>query len=407
MIYVIDAMCGAGKTRFMIEHMREHKDEKWLFITPFLSEIEERLPEKAPELEFRTPKIGKRGSKLEDIRELVKGGVNIASTHALFRLFDEEIVDELLEQQYRLVIDESVEAITEFKEGLTRTDIHALLAGDFVTKSEESRNKLSWNDDKYPNHDGKYREVRKLCMRGLLYSYNDKFLMCEYPPRLLAGLKQCFILTYMFRACNMRYWLDVNGLEWESVAHSRVGLTPETELLDRARECIELVSNRKLDKLMKGQRDSNFSLKWMKNASADTLNNYRAVMRSCVVTHKVGKKDIFWTTYKEQEVKLKGHGYASGFLPLNLRATNDHKDKSFCMYAANLHDNVTSNNYIESLGVELTQYEQDLFCLSNLMQFIYRGTVRQGEHMKVLVLSRRVRSLLEDWLDGKYLSEIK
>ena len=405
MIYVVDAMCGAGKTRFMIQYMKQYNEDKWLFITPFLSEIEERLPKAAPELDFHSPEIGYRGSKLESIRTLVKEGKNISSTHALFRLFDDELVDDLLKQGYNLVVDESVDAISEYKENLNQADVHALLAGDFVTKSGGDRNRLSWNEDKYPEHDGKYREVRKLCMRGMLYSYNDKFLMCEYPPKLLSGLKCCFILTYMFQACTMRYWLDINGIEWEKVSHSRIGLNSEKDLLDRAKENIEIISNRSLDKLMRGQRDSNFSMKWLKNASNETVSKYKAVMRSCAVTHKVKKEDIFWTTYKEHKDKLAGHGYRSGFLPLNIRATNDYEDKSFCMYAANLYDNVTNSNYIESLGVQLTKEEQDMFCLSNLIQFIYRGSVRKGKPMKIVVLSKRVKGLLEQWLNGEFLDE--
>jgi hypothetical protein len=40
-----------------------------------------------------------------------------------------------------------------------------------------------------------------------------------------------------------------------------------------------------------------------------------------------------------------------------------------------------------------------MFSLSEMIQFIWRGCIRKGEPMKVLILSERMRGLLIKWLN--------
>lgn len=400
MIKVIDAMCGAGKSTAMLKMMNGAKEKKWLYITPFLSEIEERLPNAVPDLKFKSPESDK-GTKLADITRLVERGENIASTHALFKMFTSELVDMIIEKDYIMVIDEAVDAVTQFKGDLHPSDIQALLTGDFVSYDESDRNKLVWNEEKYPVHEGKYTQVRDMCNNGMLYCYKEQFLMCEYPPKLLGSLSHVFVLTYMFKGCTMRYWLDINEFPYEYVDHDKAGLKSESELKKVVRENLEIISNRTLDTLQKAQTAKAFSVNWFNKLPTDKRDKYKAVMRSCVVAHKVGKADIFWTTYKQQEKFLAHTGYRQCFLPLTIKATNDYQDKSFCMYAVNLHSNPIDTQYVESLGVEIGQDDMDIFCLSNLIQFMFRGTIRQGKPMKILILSKRVRRLLEQWLNDE------
>lgn len=400
MIYVIDALCGSGKSTTMLETIKNSSNRKWLYITPFLTEVKERIPKELPNMKFKTPTPGKRGSKLSDIKNLIRNGHNIASTHALFRLFDNYTINLLLDKGYTIVIDESVEAITEYKDGLNQRDIHALLTGDFIIHSTDGRNKLTWNEEKYPEHDGKYADVRKLCMNNMLYCYENKFLMCEYPPKLLSESSEVYVLTYMFDACVMKHWLDINNIEYQYTHHCVLGLKDEKELKQQLKSNLEFISNRKLDKLQSKQGSTCMSKSWFRNQKKAKIDEYRAIIRSIFVSLKLKKKDVFWTTYKDYSHKLEDVGYSSTFLPLNIKATNDYKDKKVCIYAANLFSNVTEMNYLKSLGIKMTEEQFDSFCLSNLIQFMFRGCIRQNKPMKILILSKRVKNLLENWLES-------
>ena len=187
MINVIDSMCGTGKSTKILEIMREQskkdKDKRFLYITPFLSEIDERIPKELPEMDFWTPENKGKG-KIGDLLTLVKQGKNIASTHALFGNLTPTLVDILIEKQYVLVIDEAISCVGLLDKSLVPTDTRDLLRSGMVRVNTEKRNQLSWNEDDYHNHDGRYAFVRNLCNLGVVYCFADTFLMFEYPPKL-------------------------------------------------------------------------------------------------------------------------------------------------------------------------------------------------------------------------------
>ena len=42
-----------------------------------------------------------------------------------------------------------------------------------------------------------------------------------------------------------------------------------------------------------------------------------------------------------------------------------------------------------------------MFALSEMLQWIWRSRIRQGESINIYVPSKRMRNLLLDWLNGK------
>ena len=80
-VKVVDMIMGAGKTSAAINYINQAKsDEKFLFITPYIKEIE-RITKSCPTKNFKEPL--KMGSKLNGIKYLLSKGENIISTHAL------------------------------------------------------------------------------------------------------------------------------------------------------------------------------------------------------------------------------------------------------------------------------------------------------------------------------------
>ena len=67
-----------------------------MYITPFLSEIDERVPQELPELNFKSP-VNTGNGKMGSLASLVEKGENVASTHALFSMLTKEIVEKLIE----------------------------------------------------------------------------------------------------------------------------------------------------------------------------------------------------------------------------------------------------------------------------------------------------------------------
>jgi hypothetical protein len=405
MINVIDSMCGTGKSTKMFELIRQKSrddvDSKFLYITPFLSEINERVPRELPELDFWTPENKGKG-KIGDLKHLISNGKNVASTHVLFSMLTPELVDILIDKQYTLIIDEAISCVGLLDKTLVHSDVRDLLKSNMVIPDPSKRNQLSWNELDYPEHDGRYAFVRNLCNLGVVYCYADTFLMFEYPPKLLRELEEVWVLTYLFNGSDMRCWLDLNEIQYNIVDNNSLGLLSESEVKKIARENLTILTNRNLD--AKQQRVGTLSKSWFNNAKKSDISSYKAMLRSCVVSQKARAGEIFWTTYKDYQTKLQGTGYTKGisedmpaFLPMNIRATNDYRNYTLCMYAVNIFKNPVEVNYLSSNGITV---DEDTYALSEMIQFIWRGCIRQGKPMKVLILSKRMQTLLEGWLNG-------
>lgn len=404
MINVIDSMCGSGKSTKIFEIIRQKsKDDpnsRFLYITPFLTEINDRVPAELPDLNFKTPE-NKGNGKLEDLKELVQRGDNIASTHVLFSMLTPYLIDLLIHMGYILIIDEAISCVGLLDNELKPSDTKALLTSGMVKIHEDERGRLTWNEEQYPDHDGKYSIIRAMCNMGTLYCYADTFLMFEYPPKLLTELKEVWVLTYLFNGSDMRCWLDLNSISYTIMDNQALGLKSEKEIKDVIRANLSIVTNRSLEALR--QRETTLSKSWYMNAKSDEIKKYKAMLRSFVVTNKAKAGDVFWTVYKDYQKTMSGAGYTKGvsddmpaFLPMNIRATNNYKEYPLCMYAVNLFKNPIEVGYLRFNGI---QVDEDTYALSEMIQFIWRGCIREGKPMKVLILSQRMRRLLINWLE--------
>ena len=402
LIKVIDAMCGSGKSTAIFKLMNsrfiEDLSSKYIYVTPFLSEIDTRIPEELPLLDFKTP-INVGNGKLESLKSLVKNGSNIATTHVLFSMLDVEVVDMIVDAGYILVIDEALNCIRQ-ESDLTKRDIEALLKSGMVNVDYGKRGKMCWNESFYPEHDGKYKDVRNMCHLGVAYTFKDRFLMFEIPPKLLQDLPEVYVLTYLFAGSDMRCWLEMNNIEYSYMDNFELGLVPESELKAIVRDNLTILEPRSLKS--DNQRNGTLSKTWFDKASKEPIKKYKNMLRSVVSHLKIKVGEVFWTTFKSHQTKLQGNSYTKGisddmpaFLPLNTRATNDYRDYRLCMYACNVFKSPVLVDYITSHGVNVNE---DIYSLGEMIQFIWRGRIRQNQPMDVLILSHRMRNLLKEWL---------
>lgn len=404
MIKVVQGMCGSGKSTRMLEKINDSVgDVRWLYITPYLDEVNDRVPNATPKVDWHIPSHKGKG-KLDDLHNALKNKKDIVSTHALFKMFTQTTVDLVVDGGYTLVIDEAIDCIGKVDKAICNgSDVQALVTGEFVFVHED--NHVTWNEEKYPEHDGKYADIRSMCNLGVLQSFRGTFIMWQYPDMLMSEVEECYVLTYMFKGSTMRSWLDMKDIPYEYVDPEEFGLRPEEELKERLRSNLTIVDNRSLDDLYKHQTQYTFSNSWYKRAPASKIKKVKGIIRSAVVTNKLKQGDIFWTCFNHAYDKLKGQGYTKGcsdkglaHIPWNIKATNKFKDHTYCVYGVNLFKDPTEVAYMESLGVSV---ESDDWCLSEMIQFIFRGAIRQDKPMKLMILSKRMRKIFTTWLEEK------
>ena len=92
---------------------------------------------------------------------------------------------------------------------------------------------------------------------------------------------------------------------------------------------------------------------------------------------------------------MQSAGYASRFIPCNARATNDYRDRTVLAYCANLFMNPFVRRY---LAVDGVMPSNDDYALSIMIQWIWRSAIRDGKPVDVYIPSKRMRTLLQEWI---------
>lgn len=400
-IYVVDSMMGTGKTSAAINFMNTaDEDVRFLYITPYLTEVE-RIIASCPSRKFRQPVA--KGSKLENMKSLLNNGYNIVSTHALFKLFDNEVIDLLLAGNYVLIMDEVADVVAEYDD-ISPKDLDMML-NNFTDIDAES-GIVKWIDEDYR---GKFDQEKRLCELESLVCYKsesgeNKLLMWMFPIRAFLAFKKVYILTYMFDAQIQSYYYRYYGVNYEkigvlgnSLETYRFTDTPTVACKYDYSSLINICNNEKLNSI--GDPKYALSYNWhitnAKSGNAAMLklkHNITNYFRNII---DAPSEDIIWTTFKSSKSILKGKGYTKGFISINMRASNAYHERTTLAYPVNRFVNKGVTIFMASRGITV---DEDAFALSEMLQFIWRSAIRDGKPINIYIPSARMRGLLENWI---------
>lgn len=393
-VCVVDSIMGTGKTRWAIQYMNEHPEENVLFVTPFLDECERIKAEVNHTVYIPTVK-SQDHMKLDDVAELLAAGKDIASTHALFRRYDDRCRTAIRQNEYVLFLDETLSAVEEYK--LSRKDdIRSLKEHQDIVVEPDGM--LKWTGDEL---DTSYNEIRTVAKNHCLFEVNSTFYVWQFPPDIFQLFKRVYVLTYLFEGSILKTYFDMHGIEYStvSVASTGQGYTlidyykPDKSAF---REKIH-VSGEIFGAANRLQKNSALSVTWYKNASKQTLKDLHDSIYNFLRNKCHAKADeILWTTFKDYKSKLKGKGYTSSFLACNTRATNDYDNRKYLVYAVNIYSHPGIENYFFQHGHEI---DENKYALSEMIQWIWRSAIRNGEDIYIYIPSRRMRDLLLEWLN--------
>ena len=392
-ITIVDAPCGYGKTSYAIQKMNGEIFERFIYITPFLSEID-RVVKSCDCREFRKPseKLG-QGSKTNHFAKLVKDGNNIVSSHSLFRGLNKEIIDDIKDGEYILILDEVADVVEQLD--ISKRDIQILVNERIIEIDEEG--KVHWIDDTYK---GKFNSMKNPIKNGDVYFFNNSLMLWTFPVDIFKSFKEVFILTYMFKGQIQRYYFDMNEVNYKynSVTTCEYGyeLCDYEEINGSKYKDLIHIYEGKLNDI--GDKSTSLSKSWydkaskkevMKQLKNNTYNYFKNIAK--------GKSQFnMWTSFEDYKSQVKGKGYSNGFVPCNSRATNDYKDKTNCAYLINIYDNPMINRFFTEKGVKI---EEDIWALSELIQWLFRSAIREEKEVNLYMPSSRMRSLLKDWLN--------
>lgn len=393
-IHIVDAPCGAGKSLSAINMINESSNEqRFIYVTPFLTEVE-RIKKECSEKNFKEPE--KYGTKKDGLKYLLKHGRNIVTTHSLFRLFDEEIMYYVLLNDYILIMDEVPDVIELLP--VTQYDSN-ILVEEFIEEDEDGN--IIWKVEDYT---GKFEEYKNMCDIGSIHLHKQlsgnrkNILIWMLPTMLFDDFKEVYVLTYMYDAQLQKYYYDYNHIPYDYLYIKDFHFTNEVQEYDVSiyKNLINICENDKMNLI--GERRGSLSFNWYSRNSKGLVgelkrncsNFFRNMLKSPV-------KLNMWTTFKEYKKEVSNSGYASGWLPINSRATNEYSDRENIAYLVNKYMNPSIKHFFIQHGVEVNE---DKYALSELIQFIFRSRIRNLQPINLYIPSKRMRNILKKWLDG-------
>lgn len=384
---------GSGKTNWSIQHINRNVFDNFLYITPFLDEVNRII--KNSNRDFKQP-MNKGNGKLDSINELLACQSDIASTHELFKHLDEESRENIKEGHYTLILDEVLNVIEPY-DNIRNDDMKLLKESGCVTVDGDGF--VIWNKEKM-DYDTKYNEIKILADNRSLVYINQKLLLWRYPPEIFTLFDKIYILTYLFESSILKNYFDLYQIEYEqksiSEQNSEYHITdffiPDTSIYI---EKINIYDGKLNENVY--QKINGLSVTWFRaKINQDNIKQIKRNLYNYFSNILSAKAEtIMWTTFKDYRNRLKGKGYSNQFVSYNCRSTNDYDDRFNLAYCVNVYLHPGITQFFKQRRINI---DEDLYGLSEMIQWIWRSRIRKGENINIYIPSMRMRNLLNAWM---------
>lgn len=417
---IYDAMMGSGKTTRMIQEIKTtDNDQNFLYITPLLDEChriagtsyDEDDHLKRPivttqddtsvhyaydddaelkDKRFKHPSY-KGGNKAESLQYLLRNKENIVSTHQLFMNLTPTMLEDA--KDYILIIDETIQVYDVYSE-YTASELEALFRLGWI-KIDTDNVTLRFQRENFGDNGGdptgtKYENLATMCDLGQLLYVDQKLIVWELSIDTLKAFKEVWIATYMFEGSQMSAYLKSYGVNYELI---RFGKKPS-----EIKHLINISNNKNINAIgVKATALSSSQFKSNKKLLCAQLSkNLDNYFRNHV---KAKKQDRLWTSFKDSANTLAGTRYKDEWLAFNTKATNEYREKTNIAYLMNLYPNPM---VVKASAMKGYPVKEDIFALSEMVQWVWRSAIRDGNEINIYVPSSRMRQLLINWLNDEY-----
>lgn len=429
-VRVCDFPMGGGKTQSMIAEINHRvlSDESFKVIVLLVQRTEcYRIRDGCPGAKFIVPEktSENRMSVCSQTEMLMKDGRNIASTHAAFLYYTDEIRSLAKEYGYSLYIDEAMEAVTLAK-NINPVDVRNLEADGYIRYDDELGVYVPDEDRIHNLVGGMYDELaRMMISRGLARcdrvgskDKNITFYLWIIPVTVFINFRDVTILTFNFETLPMAKYFKMMGVDYQAIGVKRTEqgeyrFTAPGELpdyptyLDGLKDKVHIVETNKMRYLdYYGRRRTAMSVTWFKNpdnakmVGRDIDNFFKNIGRK--LTDCNGAEYQLWAVYNGSKIETRGtcRNYSDeSHLAYSTKAINDKAHTTLLAYAVSPFIHVDFKRFWMSNGFEMGKHEDDMFALNNMIQWIWRSRIRKDEEVWVFLPSNRMRELLRRWLN--------
>lgn len=405
-IEVLDKIMGSGKTTAILKWCEENPNTAFLYVTPLLSESEKRVVGACVEAKFIAPNTEEFETKGEHLLDLLQSGVNISITHALYSSLKETHLQWITLNKYTIILDEEVSFIEPFTSTYNKQDFNYLRSLKQIEVAEDG--KLVWLNDDIDNG-AKYAKLANMCRLGMIYQAkrSENMFVTQLPMGLIHSANRVILLTYLFKGSILSSFLQLKGIQVVDFKDVEVKEVSKKSLIP----LIEYVG----EKQVKDWAGESLSSSWYGKKTQKELTKLSNSIRYVGDANKAKSTDLVWCVpstlvnpIRKDANKVNPKGYSAGsgeideegiaqgcFLACTARATNAYRDRSVLVHAYNRFPHVSVSSFLQDYGVDV---DNNQFALSELVQFVWRSQIRDGKPIKICILSKRMRSLFQNWL---------
>jgi hypothetical protein len=421
-VEVVDRIMGSGKSHATLRYIEGlvggNPEERWIFCTEFLDELSTRTTENSSAEPWHLPDADTdAGTKTEALKNLLREPEvrQIGITHSL--LFnaarDREVLRLIAAKGYRLFLDETIELIRPYT-GIEYEEFRWHMDQGRLAVDTSTYGKVTWTDATVEKHNGKLIVDRLRQEEDRVHAArigNKVRLVWIEDDTLLRAFSRVIVATYQFENTFMEAWLRIKKIPWEpcssvvcartTTKHSIRRLLTLTKAHDKKFERLKLTSG------------------WFEKATKENFTLINNTIRSIgdsngckgdptLLGYTVPRDSL--GSRRKGGVQPRGYGHtkcmpdseeqdraASCHISCNARASNIWAHKKVMVHVFNRHPNPVLTDFLDAYGVA---YSADRFALNELVQWLWRSAVRNGEPIKAAILSKRMRGLFLEWLDA-------
>lgn len=403
-VKIVDDIMGSGKSTWAIHYINRNPDKKFMCIVPLLDECERY--KKETDINIIDPKTW--GTKWKHFKYLVENDRNIVTTHSLIQKMDLDMLELLKSKNYVLMIDECLDVLDVYK--ISKDDAKIIFDENLVSLDDDGF--LVWNEEKKP-YKGVFNDIKRLCsfksLMGFTKEGSDELahiLMWNFPVDFFRCFNESYIFTYLWDGSIQKSYFDIHGIQYKKYM---LGCNKGLIEYDRGLEYQKRKQVAGLIDVYEGKYNSvgekigkanPLSKSWYADKKKKNVSIFKTIKNNTVeyfrrVT-KTNSCDNMFTVFKDYKKYVQGRGYIKGFVPCNARGTNSFSSKKALAYLNNFFITPEIKKFVEYYHME---FDEDLFALSALLQWIWRSQIRNGKPIQIYIPSERMRKLLLSWIE--------
>ncbi|ADV68795.1 hypothetical protein [Deinococcus maricopensis] len=396
-ITFIDSVMGSGKSTYAIKYINQHKyTTKIIVASPILDEVDRYAHNCGIQQPLDIP------SKASNLRRLLQRGESVSISHALLLNIDEGMLGEIKAQGYELILDEVIaDAINVH---YTNKDTLETMVRAGLVNVDPDTQKITWLEaEDYEDH----MDVRDACREGEVYAVDNQYIVSHLNTSIFEAFSKVQIMTYMAPYSMLAKLFMVKSVPFNIATLDQGRVVFQTPMYS-GKQFASLIH---LDNTPRRQLNFKLSVSGQGKLSKTKRNRLSSYTNGFFTRYGKGvrRSERIWTTYRAYAEALVPTGTRpqfdmNNFVQHSAKGTNQYSNASVAAYLVDKHPHPAVEKYLVkhrvpfARGTKSVPGDQGLWALSEMIQWIWRTRIRNKESIRLYVPSKRMKKLLEGWL---------